>query len=312
MKNRIISAFLALVMMASMAVSSLALTADEKLENIKAVEEFMKDYGISVGSGDEPMMDAFKLMLENDAFYNQFMHLMISQYDRYSLFVPAGNYEESYPTNDNYVGIGVTMEQYGNSVRITDVTKGGPADEAGFRVGDLIVYVDRRDYSNTTIAKLANIIRGEEGTKVTVTVKRTENGKDLYITRTLTRKFIEVKNFKSEVLEDGVFYMDLTRFADTQAYIDFVFALQDMVKANTRALILDLRGNPGGEVNMALNLRRRLDKLPMRRFSQDASKNENDRSALLPERPDKFFRCERPRRYAQHVDSPFELHEIVG
>ena len=229
MKNRIISAFLALVMMASMAVSSLALTADEKLENIKAVEEFMKDYGISVGSGDEPMMDAFKLMLENDAFYNQFMHLMISQYDRYSLFVPAGNYEEAYPTNDNYVGIGVTMEQYGNSVRITDVTKGGPADEAGFKVGDLIVYVDRRDYSNTTIAKLANIIRGEEGTKVTVTVKRTENGKDLYITRTLTRKFIEVKNFKSEVLEDGVFYMDLTRFADTQSYIDFVFALQDMV-----------------------------------------------------------------------------------
>lgn len=258
MKNRIISAFLALVMMASMAVSSLALTADEKLENIKAVEEFMKDYGISVGSGDEPMMDAFKLMLENDAFYNQFMHLMISQYDRYSLFVPAGNYEEAYPTNDNYVGIGVTMEQYGNSVRITDVTKGGPADEAGFKVGDLIVYVDRRDYSNTTIAKLANIIRGEEGTKVTVTVKRTENGKDLYITRTLTRKFIEVKNFKSEVLEDGVFYMDLTRFADTQAYIDFVFALQDMVKANTRALILDLRGNPGGEVNMALNLINRL------------------------------------------------------
>ncbi len=258
MKNKIISAFLAIAMMASMAISSLALTADEKLENILGIEEFMKDYGISVGSSDEPMMDAFKLMLENDAFYNQFMHLMISQYDRYSLFVPAGNYETAYPTNDNYVGIGVTMEQYGNSVRITDVTKGGPADEAGFKVGDLIVYVDRRDYTNTTIAKLANIIRGEEGTKVTVTVKRTENGKDLYITRTLTRKYIEVSNFRSEVLEDGIFYMDLTRFADTNAYIDFVFALQDMVKANTRALILDLRGNPGGEVNMALNLINRL------------------------------------------------------
>ncbi|MBR4878987.1 MAG: PDZ domain-containing protein [Clostridia bacterium] len=258
MKKRIISAFLAMAMMVSMAISSLALTAEEKLENILAVEEFMKDYSISVGSQDEPMMDAFKLMLENDAFYNQFMHLMLSQYDRYSLYVPAGNYEEAYPTNDNYVGIGVTMEQYGTSVRITAVTKGSPAEEAGFKAGDLIVYVDRKDYSNTTIAKLANVIRGEEGKKVTVTVKRTENGKDLYITRTLTRKFIKVSNFASEVLEDGIFYMDLTRFADTQAYLDFVFALQDMVEANTRALILDLRGNPGGEVNMALNLINRL------------------------------------------------------
>ena len=74
-------------------------TIQQKLENILGIEEFMKDYGISVGSSDEPMMDAFKLMLENDAFYNQFMHLMISQYDRYSLFVPAGNYETAYPTN---------------------------------------------------------------------------------------------------------------------------------------------------------------------------------------------------------------------
>lgn len=258
MKNRIISAVLAIAMMASMAISSFALTAEEKLDNIIAVEEFMKDYGISVGSSDEPMKDAFKILLENDDFYNQFMHLMVSQYDRYSLYVPAGNYENAYPTNDSYVGIGVTMEQYGNSVRITDVTKGGPADEAGFMIGDLIVYVDRRDYTNTTIAQLAQIIRGEEGTEVTVTVKRTENGKDLYITRTLTRRFIEVSNFHSEVLEDGIFYMDLTRFADTNAYIDFVFALQDMVKADTRALILDLRGNPGGEVNMALNLINRL------------------------------------------------------
>ena len=258
MKKRIISAFLAMAMMVSMAISSFAITAEEKLENILAVEEFMKDYSISVGSQDDPMMDAFKIMLENDAFYNQFMHLMLSQYDRYSLYVPAGNYEEAYPTNDNYVGIGVTMEQYGTSVRITAVTKGSPAEEAGFKAGDLIVYVDRKDYSNTTIAKLSNVIRGEEGKKVTVTVKRTENGKDLYITRTLTRKFIKVSNFASEVLEDGIFYMDLTRFADTQAYLDFVFALQDMVEANTRALILDLRGNPGGEVNMALNLINRL------------------------------------------------------
>lgn len=258
MKKRIISALLAVVMTLTMSVSAYALTVDEKIENLEAVERFMKNYGISVSSGDEPMADAFRLLLEDDTFYNQFMHLMVSQYDRYSLYVPAGNYETAYPTNDNYVGIGVTMEQYGTSVRITAVAQGSPAEEAGFLAGDLIVYIDRKDYTNSTIAKMAEVMRGEEGTKITVTVKRVVNGVDNYITRTITRRYIKVPNFSARILEDGVFYMDLTRFADMQAYIDFIFAIQDMVKANTRALILDLRGNPGGEVQMALNLINRL------------------------------------------------------
>lgn len=258
MKKRIISALLAVVMTVTMSATSLALTVDEKLDYLEAVERFMKQYGISVGENDEPMADAFKLLLENDDFYNQFMHIMVSQYDRYSLYVPAGNYETAYPANDNYVGIGVTMEQYGTGVRIVSVAQGSPAEEVGFMPGDLIVYIDRKDYTNSTIAQIAAVIKGDEGTKISVTVKRKVNGVDNYITRTLTRKYIKVPNFTAKTLEDGVFYMDLARFSDMQTFIDFVYATQDMVKANTRALILDLRGNPGGEVQMAFNIINRL------------------------------------------------------
>ena len=258
MKKRIISALLAAVLTLSLAVNAFAATAEEKFESIEALEEFMKQYGISVGSGDEPFYDALLKLLENDDFYNQFMNIMVGQYDRYSLFVPAGEYDNYYPSTSSYVGIGVTLEQYGDSVRVSAITEGSPAAEAGFQVGDFIVYVDRKDYTNTTLEQLSSVIRGEEGTKVTVTVKRVVDGKNYFITKELTRKYIGVPNFTSEVLEDGIFYMDFTRFADTNTYIDFVFALQDMVKSNSRVLILDLRGNPGGEVNMALNVINRL------------------------------------------------------
>lgn len=65
-------------------------------------------------------------------------------------------------------------------------------------------------------------------------------------------------NFSSHVVEDGIYYMKWARFADTASYIKFVFSLQEMTKNNCRALILDLRGNPGGDLNMAYNVINRL------------------------------------------------------
>lgn len=256
--KKLISALLAVVMLLSLTMSAVALTPEEKLENIEAISDFMKNYGIEVKGEDDPFWDIFKIMLQDDNFYNQFMNAMVSQYDNYSLFVPAGNYDTVYPTTNSYVGIGVTMEQYGESVRIAAVTEGGPAAEAGFLAGDLIYSVDRVDLSKATMEQVGEKIRGEKDTQVTVTVKRTVDGKVNLITRTLTRRYIGVPNFTSEVLEDGIFYMDFNRFADVKTYVDFVFSIKDMVESNSRALILDLRGNPGGEVDMALNILNRL------------------------------------------------------
>ena len=256
--KKLVSGLLALVMLFSLTMSAVALTPDEKLENIEAIVDFMKDYGIEVKKDDEPFWDIFRIMLQDDNFYNQFMNAMISQYDNYSLFVPAGNYDTMYPTTSSYVGVGVTMEQYGESVRIVEVAKGGPAEEAGFLPGDLIYAIDRVDFSKTTMEKVGEKVRGEKGTQVTITVQRIVDGKINLITKTLTRRYIGVPNLTTEVLEDGVFYMDFNRFADLKTYVDFVFAIQDMVDNNCRSMILDLRGNPGGEVDMALNIINRL------------------------------------------------------
>lgn len=237
-----------------------AMTADERYERMQVIAQFIKQYGIDSSREDDPVMRALLSLFENEENYNAFMQAMLSSYDSHSMFVPSGGYETSFPTSETYVGVGLTMLAEGGTICITDVAPGSSAEKAGILPGDTLIRAAGVSLKGKPLTEVAALLRGEEGTSVSVTVLR--DGRELSFS--LTRTLIGTPNFSSRVVEDGVYYMKWARFADNASYVQFVFALQDMTRNGCRALILDLRGNPGGDLNMGYNVINRLlpDSLP--------------------------------------------------
>ena len=231
-----------------------ALSAEERYERMEIVMEFIKLYGIGSPEGDDPLARALLTLFEDEDSFNLFMDAMLSSYDSHSMFIPAESYDDAFPQTSSYVGVGITMQQDGDYVRVAEVAEGGPAQQAGILPGDLLATAGGVSLKGMDTTGVSSLLRGDEGTSVNVTVLR--GGRELSFT--LTRAMVGEPNFSSHLVEDGIYYMKWNRFFDTTAYIQFVFALKDMTNNNCRALILDLRGNPGGDLNMAYNVINRL------------------------------------------------------
>lgn len=251
--KKLLSALLVCLLLAS-ALPAAALSADERYERMEAVAEFIKLYGMDSSKEDDPVMRALLSLFEDEEAYNAFMSAMLGSYDSHTMFIPAGAYDDAFPTTLSYVGVGITMQLEDGYARVAEVAEGGSAQAAGIRPGDLLIAADGVSLVGKELADISALLRGEEGTTVSVTVRRG----DAELRFTLTRMQLGTPNFSSRLIEDGIFYMKWARFAENASYIQFVFALQEMTRNNCRALILDLRGNPGGDLNMAYNVINRL------------------------------------------------------
>ena len=164
--------------------------------------------------------------------------------DRWSYYISAEDmaaYEED--KNNAYVGIGVTvtLSEGGDGITITDVTPDGPADLGGLKIGDVIVAVEGESTAALGMDETKNRIRGEEGTEVTLTIRR--DGTDLEVT--LTRATIAVQVVKYELLDGGVGYIKIANFNENCAR-DAIAAIEVLMAQGARGLVFDVRYNPGG------------------------------------------------------------------
>lgn len=149
-------------------------------------------------------------------------------------------------------GIGVvirTLEGDGG-IEIVNVMKGTPAANAGLRIGDIFNQVDDVDVTSASQLELAAKVRGPAGSDVKLTMKR---GEEL-IEFLITRARIEIPNIESRVLEEGnVAYIKLNQFSsEARSQIDQ--AIEDLDVNQRAGLIFDLRGNPGGLLNSAIDV----------------------------------------------------------
>ena len=151
-------------------------------------------------------------------------------------------------TLGNFVGVGVYLQ--GNTetgvIEVISPIKGSPADEAGLKAGDQILKADGTEYNAESIQKLTNYIKGEEGTDVTLTIKRGEETFDVK----LTRKNVHLKYVASEKINDDMGYILITTF-DKDCAQDFVDEYNKLVEEGAKAIIIDLRNNGGGLVDEA-------------------------------------------------------------
>lgn len=167
--------------------------------------------------------------------------------DPYSVYYNEEETKELYETTEGeYSGIGVVMSQNLETGVITmvNVYEDSPAEKAGFKNNDILYKVNGKDISTEDISKVVNKIKGEEGTEVTITVLR--DGKEYEATA--TREKLEAHTIEYEMKEDHIGYVRVTEF-DMVTYNQFVEAITDLKKQGMKEIIIDLRGNPGGNLS---------------------------------------------------------------
>jgi carboxyl-terminal processing protease len=187
--------------------------------------------------------------LENIAIEDVLAHL-----DPHSVYIPA---KELQGVNDDmkgsFMGIGVEFQQFNDTVNVMNVIKDGPADKAGLQVGDKAlrandtVVLAGRHLSGDAIK---SILRGPEGSPVKLTVLRNGAPKDVVI----RRGAIPLPSVDAAyLLEPGTGYIRINKFSQT-TYGEFMQGMEKLKKAGMQQLVLDLRGNGGGILQMAVNI----------------------------------------------------------
>lgn len=172
--------------------------------------------------------------------------------DPYTEYIPASEMEEY--TQDimgNYVGIGIYMVQNveKNVIEVLTPIKESPAEAAGILPGDIIVAVDGIEYSGEEMTTASNNIKGEEGTKVKLTILRGTETLDLEITRSK----INTNPVIAETLENDIGYLEISSFDEGTAE-EFKTKYETLKEQGITSLIIDLRNNGGGLVDEALQI----------------------------------------------------------
>ncbi len=238
---------------ARIAVNATALDKDQSqryseiLEKISELDSVLDTYYLEADNIDPDEM--------MDTLYKGY----ISGLDeRYTAYYTPEEYEQL--MNDSqgvYVGIGVTVttdQETGNMVIVT-VTEDGPGEAAGLLEGDTIISIEGESVQDMDLDTAVSKIQGEEGTEVTIGVYRESTGETLE--KTMTRRKMDAQTVAYSMLEDNIGYIQITAF-DEVTVEQFDNAVSDLQSQNIRGLIVDVRGNPGGNVDSVCSILDRL------------------------------------------------------
>lgn len=164
--------------------------------------------------------------------------------DRWSYYIPASQYEAHKEQSENaYVGIGITIQQAedGSGFLIVMVNQNGPAQEAGIQVNDLLIAVEDQDVREMTADQVRELIRGEAGTKVSLTVMRQGEHQTLAV----ERRRIESAVATGQMLADGIGLVKISNF-DERCASESIAVIQKLQQEGAKKIIFDVRNNPGG------------------------------------------------------------------
>jgi carboxyl-terminal processing protease len=168
--------------------------------------------------------------------------------DQYSQYYTKSEFEKLMEqTSGTFVGIGVVISPVEDENLITVVApmEGSPAEKSGIKPGDKILKVNGEDVSSKQMDKALTLIKGKEGTTVNITIKRNNQVLDFDVKR---EKIIN-KTIEYKVIDDNIGYIKMYSF-DEHTYKDFTKALDKLEAKNIKGLVIDLRDNPGGLLNI--------------------------------------------------------------
>jgi len=171
--------------------------------------------------------------------------------DPYTVFLPPAEAELfADDISGNFEGVGMEIGIRDGVLTVVAPLKGTPAEAAGLLSGDKIIAIDGKSTERMSSDAAVRLIRGEGGTTVVFTILR---GDSEVLEIPVVRAVIEIPTIDTELRDDGVFVISLYNFGATSPDL-FRNALQEFIDARTTNLVIDLRGNPGGFLEAAVDM----------------------------------------------------------
>ena len=164
--------------------------------------------------------------------------------DKWSYYMTAQDYiTYQEQMNNAYVGIGITISLTEDEAgfEIIKVNSGGPAEEAGLLAGDVIVAIEGQSTAGMSTTDARNLVRGEEGTKVTLTVRRG----DKTLEQEVERRTVQTPVAQAQLLDGNIGLVTIANF-DERCSQEAISAIEQLLGQGAEALIFDVRNNPGG------------------------------------------------------------------
>ena len=146
-------------------------------------------------------------------------------------------------------GVGIEIGKREGAVTVIAPIIDSPAYAAGIKAGDKVLRVDSKAITDLSIEEVVNLIRGKKGTKVTLTISSNGDVRDVE----LIRDTIKIPSLKWELLDGNIAYMQIYTF-NQNVDSEFEKASKEILKSSATKLIIDLRNNPGGLLDSAINL----------------------------------------------------------
>lgn len=217
---------------------------DLPIDDLRAFSEI---FGRIKSSYVEPVED--KVLIENA------IRGMLSGLDPHSSYLDLEGFKELREgTSGEFGGLGIEVSMEDGFVKVVAPIDDTPAAEAGVQAGDLIIRLDDQPVKGMSLNDAVDIMRGEPGSKIELTIIR--EGADKPLTLELTRAVIKVKSVKFETLEPGYGYLRISTFQSPtgQSVRDAITKLKENNDGKLKGLVLDLRNNPGGVLDAAVEV----------------------------------------------------------
>ena len=191
-----------------------------------------------------------------EAAYSELRRALRRLEDPYTRFLNPAQYAAlTEQTAGEVTGVGIRLTQEAHGLVVSSVLEDSPAQTAGIRTGDTLLMIDGRSSRNLSVENAAQLIRGENGSQVTLTVRRQDDREETLV---LTREIVSVPTVKFERQQQGdvsVGYIHLDEFS-AHAAEQMRSAIDTLTAQRVDAFVLDLRGNPGGLLGASIEISR--------------------------------------------------------
>ncbi len=190
--------------------------------------------------------------LDNNELIDGAIRGLLKVLDPHTSYLPPESFKQmQVETSGKFGGLGIEISMRSGILTVVSPIEDTPADKAGMQANDKIIKIEDDSTLDMTLTEAVNLLRGERGTPVTITVLR--EGVDKPFEVSITRDVIKVKSVKFKRYNDNIGYVSIRSFSKTTSR-DLDNAILELEKGNMEKLILDLRNNPGGLLNQAVEV----------------------------------------------------------
>jgi carboxyl-terminal processing protease len=179
---------------------------------------------------------------------------MLQTLDPHSMYFPQPEFTKlKEDQGSRFIGIGITILQHRDGVYVQSAVEGTPAARAGLRYGDRITEVDGKDARDWTSEQVSKNVRGERGEPVRLKIERAGSNAPLYLT--IVREAVPLPSIRNAyMIRPGTGYIGLTGGFQQTTGDELHDSIEGLKKQGMRQIVLDLRGNPGGLLDQAIDV----------------------------------------------------------